>query len=141
MTDTLIPERFDDFRTPNTIDQLLRDGFEPLPATATIPSNLIETWGTYWLQLSLPGIDPRSLEIQVVARQVSIHGTYHTPIIDDGSFVWKDIHTGPMSETFTMPAEVDGDHAEAHFEHGILTVRLPKVAYLKPKSVVVHVGQ
>ena len=49
--------------------------------------------------------------------------------------------TVPKSESFQLPADGDGDKAEAHYERGILTVRLPKVDYLKPKSIKVQTAQ
>jgi HSP20 family protein len=127
----------------NEIDQMLRraleSGASERESTPT-RSNLVETWGTYFLQIALPGIDTSKLEVEIVARQVRVRGRNHVAAIEGGTDVWREIPSGSFEEIFRMPAEVDGDGAEAHYSHGILTVQMPKVAYLKPKSLKVHVS-
>ena len=104
----------------------------PLPRPQ---SNLLETWVAYFLQVALPGADPGSLNIEVVARQVTVKGTYHMPAIETASSIWNGITAGTFEEAFQVPAEVDADRAEAQYERGILTIKLPKVAHLKASSI------
>jgi HSP20 family protein len=124
------------------LDELLLERTAPAelaqPA-ARIASNLLETWEAYWVQLSLPAVDPESLQVQVVARRLTVSGTYHVPQIEAATALREEIATGEFFEEVTVPGEVDGDTAEAHYDLGILTVRMPKVAYLKPASITVQV--
>jgi HSP20 family protein len=129
-------------RLPHAIDRLFQDIVaEPAPTTRTmqvserIPCNLVETWANYVLQIALPGIDPTKLQILAVARQVTVLGKYHIPPVDNGTYLWQGLDAEEFSQVFTVPAEVDGDKAQARFQQGILTIWLPKVAYLKPKSI------
>lgn len=124
------------------IDAFLRTVLGPNgtePKVAAGPSNLTETWSSCSLQVALPGIDPDALEIEIVARTVTVRGRYHVPAPDDGTDVWRDIPSGRFEETYRLPLEVDGDRAEAQYAHGILTIRMPKVAHLKPAALKVQV--
>jgi HSP20 family protein len=89
--------------------------------------------------VSLPGIDVDSLRLEVVARQVRLHGKRHLPSIEGASTIWREIPTGEFSQVYALPEEVDGDKAEAHYQHGILTIKMPKVGYLRPKAVPIEV--
>lgn len=113
----------------------------PSKSTGNVASNLVESWGSYWLQLSLPGVDLQTLDIQVVARHVTVQGKYRVPLIEAATYLRHEVATGEFSEVFTVPGEVDADQAEARYDRGILTVRMPKVAYLKSKSIKIQTGE
>ncbi|HCF99050.1 MAG TPA: hypothetical protein DEV93_00735 [Chloroflexi bacterium] len=128
---------------PDDIDQMLRKALESGETDRKVTvnrSNLIETWGSYFLQITLPGVDPGHLEIEIVGRQAIVKGRFQVATIESGTDLWREIPSGSFEEIFRMPAEVDGDNAEAHYGHGILTIRMPKVAYLKPRFLKVQVA-
>jgi HSP20 family protein len=135
-------------RLPDAVERLLQDTVAlPFPPTnaserpAKIACNLIETWANYYVQVALPGIDPERVDLQVVGREVIVRGTYAPPEVDNGTYLWRGMSEGEFSEVFQLPADVAGDKAEAHYERGILTVRLPKVDYLKPKAIKVQMAK
>lgn len=135
-------------RIPDILEQLFQSTVElPVPAqrpaerVGGMPCNLIETWANYYLQVALPGIDPERLDVQVEGRKAIVKGKYAFPEVDNGTYLWHGMAEGEFSEVFPFPAEVDGDKAEAQYERGVLTVRLPKVDYLKPKSVKVQTAK
>lgn len=109
------------------------------PIHEAIPSNLIETWGHYHLQLALPGVDLSDVEIEIVARTVVVAGAYRLPAVESGDAVWRQVPNGTFRYSFELPASVDGDKASATFDRGILTIRMPKVAYLRPSHVPIDV--
>lgn len=104
-----------------------------------IPSNLVETWACYYLQVALPGADPASLDVETVARHVMVRGRRDIPDMEVASNIWREIPEGTFSHVFDVPGEVDGDKAKAQYERGILTIELPKVAFLRPSSIPVEV--
>lgn len=144
MTETQIHEdSTNGFRLEmDQIDQLLQNGFfrsatEEMSGNSL--SNLIETWASYSLQIALPGTNPDKLEIEIVARQVIVRGRHHVAEIESGTDLWRGIPSGTFELVFRLPAEVDGDNAEAHYFRGILTLRMPKLSHLKPKRLKVQV--
>ena len=47
---------------------------------------------------------------------------------------------GSFTRTFTVPSTVDPEKVEAHYDKGVLKVRLAKKAEAKPKQIKVNVG-
>jgi HSP20 family protein len=100
-----------------------------------IPANLAETNDAYIVQVALPGIDPEKLEINVTGRELRVKGTYHVPQPENATYIWQGLQSGEFTESFTLPAEVQGDKAEANYHDGILTVTLPKHEHARVKSI------
>jgi len=46
---------------------------------------------------------------------------------------------GPFTRTFTVPSTVDTENVSADCRNGVLRVRLPKKAEIKPKQIKVQV--
>jgi HSP20 family protein len=111
----------------------------PHSPASDIPSNLLKTWESLWLQVDLPGIDIETLQVVAVGRQVRLSGKRRLPRIEGATTVWNEIPPREFSEVYTLPEEVDGGKAEAHYQHGILTVRMPKLSYLRSKAVPIDV--
>jgi HSP20 family protein len=122
-------------RLPDIVDQLFREGLHGPAPEPRVRSNLLETWESYWLQIALPTADVDTLRVQVVARKVMVGGKFRPPIIETATFLRHELPAGEFAEVFELPGGVDGDRSEARYSDGILTLRLPKLSYLKPKDV------
>jgi len=46
---------------------------------------------------------------------------------------------GTFERSFTLPASVDAGNIKADYEHGVLTVTLPKVEKARPRHIDVQV--
>ena len=134
-------------RLPELMDRLFRESFvvpSMLDGTwnqrrSALPVNLFETPDSYIMHLALPGLAPENLDIQVVGREATVKGKIELSTPEKGTWIWQGIPTGEFRETYTLPVEVDGDKAEATYNHGILTIGLPKAAHLRPKNISVQV--
>jgi HSP20 family molecular chaperone IbpA len=134
-----------EFRNGSEPDTQVIEWRQPQDIPVRVPAgkletgtNLIETWTSYCVQMALPGVDLASLRIEVVARRLTVSGKYRVPVIEGGSAIWRGILAEDFSRAFELPAEVDEDKAQAEFDRGILTIRLPKVAYLRTSSIKVQ---
>ena len=47
------------------------------------------------------------------------------------------MRTASFSRSFTLPATVQTDQVEARFEHGVLTISLPKQEESKPRKITI----
>jgi HSP20 family protein len=121
--------------TQSSVEEELRSFLSDDTVLQPIASNLIETWSQYHLQLALPAVDLSDVEIDVLARVVTVAGSCRLPIVESGEMVWRQIANGSFRCSFDLPGPVDGDRATASFERGILTVHLPKLSYLQPSRV------
>ncbi len=129
--------------TRSVIDQLL-DGSWFAPAAmdrwfsnsmGNFPANLIETDDGYVVQIALPGLDSSKLEIQASHRDLRVHGIYEAEKFEKGTYIWQGLPGGEFSQTFTLPAEVVSDGAEASYTNGILSIHVPKSDKAKVKTI------
>ena len=132
-------------RLPDMIGRLFDESFV-LPSVVdrsfgqVLGSNLYETGDEYVVQVALPGIDAEHVDIEVTGQQLTIKGSYNLPVPENATPIWKGIGDGTFTETMTLPGEVDAAAAAAEYEHGMLSIHLPKTERSKPKSVTVSVA-
>jgi HSP20 family protein len=74
----------------------------------------------------VPGVKPEQLQIAVEGNTLSIRGS-------KGEV--------EFARTFTFPASVDAAGITAAYEHGVLTVTLPKAEQAKPRQIAVEVAK
>lgn len=100
----------------------------PLDVTTTANELLIEA--------SLPGIKPEDVEITVENGTLTITGkTAEERRAEEGSYLVQEIRRGAFSRSVTLPNGLEPDKASATFEHGVLTLRIPKAEQVKPRQI------
>ena len=100
----------------------------PLDVTTTADELVVEA--------SLPGIKPEDVEITVENGTRTITGkTADERRAEEGSYLVQEIRRGSFSRSVTLPNGLEPDKASATFEHGILTLRIPKAEQVKPRQI------
>jgi HSP20 family protein len=136
----------------DAMDQLFRDAFTwpRLFATGTpqgsnaglgLNSNLYETPESYIMQIVLPGVQVDTLQITAHQNVLSLQGTAGVAAPEGATGLWVGLGAGDFQEQVTLPGEVDADAASADYQHGILTLTLPKAEQAKVKAIKVSSGQ
>jgi HSP20 family protein len=128
---------------PDLVDRFLRESFAAPPIVNRMtgsfrpgfPVNLFETKDAYVLHAALPGLNLDNIGIQVMGRKVTVEGKFDINTPEGGNWLWQGIPTGEFGETFTLPLEVDSTRTEATYEHGILSVVLPKAEHAKATTI------
>jgi HSP20 family protein len=88
------------------------------------------------LAAEIPGVDEKDVEIKVEDNNLTLRGerkfeketkeeNYHRIERSYGSFF----------RSFSLPGYIDQDRIEAEHENGVLKIRMPKRAELKPRKV------
>ncbi|HEY7348062.1 MAG TPA: Hsp20/alpha crystallin family protein [Ktedonobacterales bacterium] len=86
-----------------------------------------EKGDTFIVQASLPGVKPEDVHIEARGNQVTISGQVgQEQETERGNYLVRERRIGQFYRTFTLPSEVKTEGAEATYEHGILTLSLPK---------------
>ena len=83
----------------------------------------------------LPGIHPEDLNVQIVNETVTIQGEMKPAADEKASYLLQEIPHGAFSRVLTMPTPLDANTAEAHFENGLLTLRIPKAETVRPRTI------
>jgi HSP20 family protein len=86
------------------------------------------------LTASLPGLLPEEVEITIEGDTLTIRGELRAPL-DNVDYIFQERSHGAFSRSLTLNVPVDVDNTEAVFENGVLTLTMPKVEEVRPKSI------
>ena len=125
------------------MDRLLEDGFVGargrfVPAgTATLALDVFESNQEVEVSASIPGVKPEDIDISVTGDMLTIKGEILEEKEEEkeGSFHLRERRWGSFQRSIQLPTLVKTDKAQAEFENGVLTLRLPKVKEAMTKSI------
>jgi HSP20 family protein len=101
-----------------------------------IPVDVYQTDDEVVITATAPGIKPDDLDISVTADAVTIRGEVSEEHEEGGrQYHLRERRYGSFARSVALPIAVDADQAQAEFANGILTLTLPKVEEVKPKSI------
>jgi HSP20 family protein len=88
------------------------------------------------VRASIPGIQPEDIDISITGEALTIKGeTSEDKEEKQGNYHLRERRFGAFQRTITLPTLINTNKATADFEHGVLTLTLPKVEEVKPKSI------
>ncbi len=92
----------------------------------------------YSVKASVPGINPDDIEITLEDNVLSIKGELSSEEEKEGEqYHIRERHYGSFSRSIRFPVMVNGDAVDANYEHGVLTLSVPKVEEVKPKRITI----
>ena len=90
------------------------------------------------VKAALPGLKPDDIDISVTGDILTIKGELKDEEkIEEGNYLRKERYFGQFVRELSLPTLVNSEKAKAEFEHGVLTLRLPKAEAVKPKSITI----
>ncbi len=102
------------------------------------PINIYQSDDAYLLRAELPGVDPAALEVTFENRELVLKGRREAPELEEGASAHRrERMFGTFARRFTLPDFVDGEKVEAHYDDGVLEVRLPKRPEAAPRQITV----
>jgi HSP20 family protein len=109
-------------------------------AVWTPPVDVFEEADAIRIVAEVPGVRPEDVKISVEGNVLTVSGTKEQVAEEKAERVHRYERTyGAFERTFTLPASVDAASIKAGYEHGVLTVTLPKVEKAKPRQIKVEV--
>ena len=127
----------------DAMDRLVEESFissragllAPL-AGGSLAIDVYETDQDVVVTASLPGVKPEDIGISVVGEVLTIKAeSKEESQVEDGCYYCRERQEGMSQRSITLPSVVVADKAEAKVEDGVLTLVLPKVEEVKPKSI------
>lgn len=103
--------------------------------------DIAETAEEFQIKAELPDVKKEDVKINIEDGVLRISGERRQEKEEQGK-KWHRVERtyGSFLRTFTLPANVDDSKVQAEYKDGMLTLRLPKSAQAKPKSVEVKIG-
>jgi|GEM_PF-325866 len=126
----------------DTMERLMHEGLTlssnslGLFRQGSFPLDLAETENQFVVQAQLPGIKPEDIRIMLSVDTLTITGKSQAEQEQQGQrWLLHEQRTGQFQRSLRLPAPVNADQAEAHIEHGILTLTLPKAERARAKQI------
>jgi HSP20 family protein len=85
-----------------------------------------------------PGIDAKSLDIQIHQNLLSISGTRAESSEEGATYYRQERFQGPFRRTLTLPDDVDPDKVQARYRDGILEITIKRRESAKPRQITVN---
>ena len=108
------------------------DGFGG--AAGAAGTNVWETGDGYTIQVAMPGMQADSIQATVEQDVLTVRGESALQVPEQARPIWQTFG-GEAAYRVQLPGEVESGQAEASYEQGILTVRLPKAARAQARPI------
>ncbi|NWJ46243.1 MAG: Hsp20/alpha crystallin family protein [Chloroflexi bacterium] len=140
------PSLFDEVASLNNIVNELFDNTPTAPyrygySTKSVTLNVYEDNGNFYLLASLPGIDPKEIELNVKDKVLTISGEYDYtnafPHGENDNFKThlSELGKGKFFRQVKLPIAIESEKIEAVYENGLLRLTLPKSEQAQVKRI------
>lgn len=126
------------------MDRLFEDSFVR-PRTAwnsalgegvPLPLDISTSSDSLVVEAALAGTRPDDVEITVEDGTLTIRATNASERKEgEGDYLVQEIRRGELSRSISLPSGLEPDRAEASFDNGVLTLRIPKAEQVKPRQI------
>jgi HSP20 family protein len=142
---TFLPRR--DFATlQDRMNRILRESVSPespeeaLTSNFAPPVDVYEDEHTITLKIEVPGIDENDINVSIENNTLTVRGERKFEKDEKSeNFHRVERMYGTFARSFTLTNTVDPEQISAHYEKGVLKIRLAKKAEAKPKMIKVNV--
>lgn len=134
----------------NRISRLLNDAFggldwqyrDSVSASWVPPVDIFEEKDAIRIVAEVPGVRPQDVKISLEGNVLTVHGQKQQLAEERTERVHRYERTyGEFERTFSLPSSVDANKISASYEHGLLTITLPKAEQARPREIQVEVTQ
>src|SRR6266403_4465999 len=131
----------------NRMNRLFRESYNPeVPEDALTttsfapPVDIYEDEHNITLKLEVPGIDEKDIDVRIENTTLTVHGERKIEKEEkEENFRRVERQYGSFTRSFTLPSSVDSGQVSAHYDKGVLKIKLAKKAEAKPKQIKVNV--
>ncbi len=125
----------------NLFNRFLREPFGAIEELGLPRTDVVETDKEIQVNMELPGINPKDVEINVAGGLLTVRGEKK----QESEQKHRDYHYlerqfGGFERSFQLPTSVDPDKVQADYKNGVLTVRLEKQPHAQAKRIPVKTG-
>jgi HSP20 family protein len=106
------------------------------------PVDIRESDAELTLTLEIPGVSPDNLQLTADNGVLTVSGEKSEQRKEGEQHQYHLVERsyGSFSRSFRMPKNLDESKIEANFEHGVLTIHIPKAALPQPRKIEVRSG-
>jgi HSP20 family protein len=123
----------------DVLERLVGGGTDEAAQRARTWLPAAEGWtenGTYVIQLALPGVDPKDVEVSWMDNVLTVKGERKADHDTTGKdYFVREVAYGTFQRSFEVPEGVDAAEVKAKHANGMLEVRVPAPRAAKPRMI------
>lgn len=104
-------------------------------ATVTPLADIYETADAYVLMLDVPGSQKESIGITIDKSSLVIKGEVESYVKENSKLLFNEIPNAAYQRTFNLTDGIETNNVDAHYNNGVLTVKLFKKEEVKPREI------
>jgi len=98
-----------------------------LPNPGQIRMDVKESGHAYTIEAEVPGVPKEAIHVTVDGHTVTLRAEVKQESSHSGeSFLRNERYFGTVSRSLTLPSPINSQQAQAHYDHGVLSLTLPK---------------
>jgi HSP20 family protein len=101
-------------------------------------ADIFETPDAYVLMLDMPGARKDSIALAIHSGTMTVQAQVPSHIADEANVLLREIAVPGYYRAFTIGDGVDVNNVDAHFDLGVLTVKLFKSELAKPRAITIN---
>lgn len=92
------------------------------------------------LQMDVPGSSRERLTLQINRDRLDVEADARIDMPTGMQALYADVRSTRYQRSFALSSELDSDKIEANLKDGVLTLRIPKRAEVRPRKIQVSAG-
>lgn len=104
-------------------------------ATVTPLADIYETADAYVLMLDMPGTQRDSISVTIDKSSLVIKGEVESYVKENSKLLFNEIPNAAYQRTFNLTDGIETNNVDAHYNNGVLTVKLFKKEEVKPREI------
>jgi len=103
------------------------------------PMDLYKKNGSYIIEVALPGLEKKDIDIDVDGNCLTVSGKYSKEVGEkEKQYHYRELRQGSFSRSVSFPENLDPEKVIASFEKGILKVEVPSLRPTEVKKVAIQ---
>ena len=104
-----------------------------------VPLDVVKMGEDTVIRASMPGVLPEDIQVFIEDNVLTIKGHTAKDFQEtDGAFLMRERRSGSFHRALRLPDWVDSDNVQPHYEHGVLTMTVPKGEAKRAKQLEVQ---
>jgi len=124
--------------TPQAASSLAAQRAQSAETPIRPPVDIWEDKDGITLCADMPGVSKDRLNLRVDGANLIVEGQLRLELSQAAEALYADVRSSLYRRSFALSSELETDKIEASLKDGVLTVRIPKRAELRPRKIEVQ---
>ncbi len=105
-------------------------------ASVFVPIDVLDVGPALVVQVNMPGVAAGDVSLSIKGDVLTVSGDIRPDVDYEGAvYLRRERRMAKLMRTIDLPMPIEAERAEASVANGVLTVTLPKIAAIVPKTI------